>query len=284
MIGIDHGCLSLLADPVCGGSVAALDWQGQPLLRRQCAPGVLGSGCFPLVPFSNRIAGSGFVWAGRRIALPPNHPGNPAEPAMHGLGWRLPWQVADHAAGRLDLVLAVPAGAWPWPFTARQRLVLDDAGASFTLAITNHGATPMPTGLGFHPFFRRDAATRLESRHRGEWQVDAGCLPTTLDERAAAIDWWDGQPVAARRVDTVYTGRDGPLRITWPDAGIGVAITPDPQLAFTTIFVPGDGDFFCVEPVSHITDGLNRADSGIRALAPGARLAVTMRLEPFSLA
>lgn len=284
MIAINHGPFTLLADPATGGSVAALDWHGAPLLRRQVVPGVLGSGCFPLVPFSNRIAGSAFTWAGRRIALPPNHPDNPAEPAMHGLGWRLPWQVADTAPGRLDLVLAVPAGDWPWPFTAQQRFALDDAGATFTLALINHGDTPMPAGLGFHPFFPRDARTRLEGLHRGEWQVDAARLPTTLDERATAIDWWAGRPVAARLVDTVYTGRNGPLRIIWPDAGTGLAIMPDPVLAFTTIYVPGDADYFCAEPVSHITDGFNRPDSGIRALSPGARLAVTMRLEPFRLA
>jgi aldose 1-epimerase len=284
MIQIAHGPFTLIADPAAGGSIAALDWHGLPLLRRQRQPGVLHSGCFPLVPFSNRIAGSRFRWEGQDVALPPNHPDNPAEPAMHGLGWRLPWAVAEQAANRLALTLDVTAGAWPWPFTARQAIVLDDDGAHFSLSLVNNAATAMPAGLGFHPFFPRQPHTRLEARHCGEWQTDAACLPTRLHAHPQPIDWWDGRPVASRAVDTVYTGRAGPLCIHWPEAGIGLAITPDQALPFTTIYVPAGADFFCAEPVSHITDGFNRPGSGIRALAPGAGWTVTMRLAPFSLA
>ena len=286
MIQIAHGPFTLIADPEAGGSIAALDWHGLPLLRRQNRPGVLHSGCFPLVPFSNRIAASRFLWAGKAIELMPNHPDNPREPAMHGLGWRQPWQVVGQGEDHLALALQVPADAWPWAFAARQHFVLDDDGATFSLSLTNHAATPMPAGLGFHPFFPRQAETRLEARHRGEWQVDAACLPTRLIARADAVDWWEGRPVASRLVDTVYTGRVGPLRISWPEAGCGLLITPDPALDFTTIYVPGDADFFCAEPVSHITDAFNRpdADNGLRTLAPGAGWTVSMRLAPFSLA
>jgi aldose 1-epimerase len=84
MIVIESGPFRLAAVPEAGGSVAALDWHGQPLLRRQLGGGVLGSGCFALVPFSNHLRGSRFHWEGQEIFLHPNHPHDPAEPAMAG--------------------------------------------------------------------------------------------------------------------------------------------------------------------------------------------------------
>jgi aldose 1-epimerase len=284
-ISVRAGAFQMRVMPEAGGSLAALTWQGHDLLRPQAAPGVLGSSCFPLVPFSNRIAGSRFAWGGHDVQLPPNHPEHPHEPVLHGLGWLLPWHVGRQTEAAVTLALEVPAGAWPWALGAELDLALTDSEARFTLALVNRSAEPMPAGLGFHPFFPRTPATLFHGLHKGEWQTDAACLPTRLVEAADAHDWWQGRPVASRSVDTVYTGRDGPLTIRWPERGIGLAIVPDDALAFTTVYVPPDQPFFCVEPVSHITDGFNRpaAGSGVRALAPGERWAVSMALTPFTM-
>ena len=285
MISMESGALCLLVDPAAGGSVAALEWQGLPLLRRQTAPGILHSGCFPLVPFSNRIADSMFSFGGRTVTLPANHPSNPDEPAMHGLGWREGWTVTDRQDNRLHLSLTMDAGTWPWAFTAEQSFALDGDTARFTLAITNRADTPMPAGLGFHPYFPRTPLTRLHALHRGEWQVDARRLPTVLDLRPDAIDWWLGQTAASRMVDTVYEQRRGPISILWPEQRLGLTMTPDDDLSCTVVYVPPDGDFLCAEPVSHMTDSLNRPGigTGMRVLAPGARWEVAMRLTPFNM-
>jgi aldose 1-epimerase len=283
MIAIESPAFRLVASPEVGGSIAALDWHGQPLLRAASGSDVLNSACFPLVPFSNRIAGSRFRFGGREVVLKPNHPHAPSEPVLHGFGWQRAWTVTAHQADRLALALDLPAGDWPWPFLAEQLFALNETSATLTLAITNRGETPMPAGLGFHPYFPRTATTRLIARHRGEWQVDAARLPTRLDLRETAIDWWAGQPVASRLVDTVYTGRDGDLVLAWPARGIGLAIAPDDSLPFTTIYVPADAEFVCVEPVSHATNALNRPGEEMRVLAPGARWQVELRLTPFRL-
>lgn len=285
MITIESGPWRLALDPAAGGSVTSLDWHGHPLLRRQLVAGVLNSGCFPLVPFSNRLRHSQFVWRGQKVQLPGNHPENPAEPAMHGLGWRLPWHVVLHGADRIGLAVDVASGDWPWAFRAEQDFRLYGTAAWFDLAITNLADMPMPAGLGFHPFFPCDAATRLQALHRGEWQVDADCLPTSLDRRDHARDWWAGQPVASRSVDTVYTDRSGPITIHWPGNRLGLNINPDDDLPFTTIYVPPGAPFFCAEPVSHSTDAFNRAEpgNGLRVLAPGERWRVSMQLTPFTM-
>ena len=93
------------------------------------------------------------------------------------------------------------------------------------------------------------------------------------------------EAVATRNVDTVYTGREGPLLIEWPDREIGARIEPSPDLGFTTLYVPEREDYFCVEPVSHMTDAFNRHTSvtGARVLAAGEEWSVAMRLEVYAL-
>jgi aldose 1-epimerase len=51
------------------------------------------------------------------------------------------------------------------------------------------------------------------------------------------------------------------------------------------LYTPPAADFFCVEPVSHVTDAVNlaasgRTDTGLRVLAPGETLRAAMTLVP----
>jgi aldose 1-epimerase len=66
-----------------------------------------------------------------------------------------------------------------------------------------------------------------------------------------------------------------------------VVMTAEAPLDFLVVYTPPGRPFFCVEPVSHVTDAFNlaaagRTDTGSRALAPGEtlRAAVTLSLEP----
>ena len=148
------------------------------------------------------------------------------------------------------------------------------------LALTNLSDQPMPAGLGFHPFFARTAATRYRGLHRGEWHNSADCLPETLVLRESPHDWWQGSTVGARSVDTVYVQRDGPLSIDWPDRGLKLVMTPSANLAFTALYTPRGEDWFCVEPVSHMTDAVNRdgEGSGLVWLPPGETLSASLSL------
>lgn len=48
--------------------------------------------CYPLVPFSNRIANGRLIVDGEEFVLAPNWPGQ--RHPMHGDGWARPWWVA----------------------------------------------------------------------------------------------------------------------------------------------------------------------------------------------
>lgn len=275
-ITLDNADLSLAIDPARGGGITRFDWRDQPLmLARPDDPSPLGLACFPLLPWSNRIARGRFEAGGRTVVLPANHPGDPAHPhAIHGLAWQLPWTVAaaptPHAA---ELVIDVAAGVWPWTWRGRQWFGLAADHFVHRFALENRATTPMPAGIGTHPYFPANAHTRLTAFHRGQWQTAADGLPVRLDRGDAARDWWAGAPVQTRHLDTVFTDRVGDMVIAWPDRGLALTIAASPELGHSVVYVPPAADHICVEAVSHMTDAVNRPEdarfTGLRWLAPG---------------
>jgi aldose 1-epimerase len=139
----------------------------------------------------------------------------------------------------------------------------------------------MPAGLGYHPYFPRTDHSYYRALHRGEWLNDDDCLPRLLDLHPEPRDWWDGRAVGTRAVDTVYTSREGPLVIGWPERDMEIEITPSTNLPFTVVYSPRGAEFFCVEPVSHIPDAVNRkeADNGLVWLQPGVTLTVGLHMK-----
>jgi aldose 1-epimerase len=275
------GDYRLVLEPERGGSIARFDWRGEPLLRPSRPGTVLDVACFPLVPFSNRIAHGRFRAGGREIRLSPNLPGRDHPHPLHGFGWLAAWQVVERDATSALLEHRHGEGReWPWSYRARQRFELTPQGLAAAIEVQNLSASAMPAGLGFHPYFPRRADTRYRGLHRGEWRVSADVLPLWLDLRETAIDWWHGAPVGSRSVDTVYVGRVGPLEIAWPDRGIVLTIRPSDELSFTVVYTPADADSFCVEPVSHSIDAVNRAESAAELawLARGETAGASMRL------
>lgn len=275
------GDYRLTVAPSRGGSVLAFTWRGQHLLRETAGSSVLDAACFPLVPYSNRIAGGRFNWLGREVRLKPNCPSvDPVNP-LHGSGWLADWAVVEAKGNTLLLEHVHPGGEWLWAYRARLFYAVSNSGLTARLDLANLSTQPMPGGLGFHPYFPRDDLTRYRGLHRGEWQGDAQGLPICLRQWQCAVDWWGGKPVGSRTIDTVYSGRDGPLEVSWPNRNLTVHLDCSDELALTSVFVPAGKDWFCIEPVTHATDALNRAGAQGGAMAsidPGATFSAEMRL------
>lgn len=245
---------------------------GAPVFADVRGPAPADLACVPLLPFANRIGNARFVVDGRQIALEPAHD----EPhALHGTGWLRVWAVAASGNDWADLRLESAAGdgGWPWAWQGGQRFQLTDSGYRHTISLTNLGDTPMPAGIGLHPWLPRTPATRYCGLHSAEWQPGPDMLPRDFTHVASPIDWWAGAPVASRNVDCCYAERDGSLLIDWPEQGLRMEMVPEAVFGFTQVYVPA-ADYFCVEPISHLPDAVNRSgDTGLLWLAPGESLA-----------
>jgi aldose 1-epimerase len=274
--------MSLTLAPAIGGGVASFTFQGRDLFRPASPEALeagdpLGLGSFPLVPFAGRIAHRCFSFEGHAVTLPPNLGGG-ERTAIHGQGWRGPWRIADHDQDTARLTFDHAAGDWPWDYTAEQTFALEDAALVQRLAVTNTSPDPMPAGLGLHPYFPRDADTRLRA------DVSGVFLAPEESHQPIPPAWdWRGGPAITAFVDHQFQGWSGGARISWPSRGLALTLIAEPTTPFLVVYAPAEQHFFCVEPVSHQLNAVNLspggAGHGMTILEPGGTVFLTTRFE-----
>lgn len=283
-----HGDLELDLRPASGGVITGFRHRGHDLMRPATAayaeagdPGQ--SSCFPLVPFSNRVADASFSFGGQRYALPRNFPPEPH--AIHGQGWQTAWTVLEAGATTARLGFDHAVGATPLTYRAEQTFALDDDGLTIAIGVTNTGDGPMPAGIGLHSYFVRTEGVTLRASPAHVWLADARKLP---EEQVLVPAHWDfagAARVSPLSLDHCFGGWDGKAEIRWPETGVSLRIDADPVFGHVVVYVPPGEDFFCVEPVSHVNDGFNLLargvrGTGVRILAAGDSLSGTIRFRP----
>ncbi len=240
----------------------------------------LALSCFPLLPYSNRIRHGRFRFGGRDIKLPLNFGDHPH--SIHGHGWQAVWRVRARSDRHLRMRYDHTADAWPFAYSTEQIVELDDSGPRFSLRLTNRGSEPMPAGLGLHPYFAGASETRLRADVHQVWLTDAEVMPTDLVDLPARWHLPSGRAIAGLDCDNLFTGWCGTARIDWPAHSVSVRAAP--PLDKLVVYAPPGADFFCVEPVSHVTDAFNLAnqghtDTGIRVLSPDQSLTAEIHFE-----
>lgn len=277
MLRLSHGGDELVVAPVFGGAIVGWTRNGIDVFRHPSPEAVLNGhpgamGCFPLVPYCNRIADRRFVWAGRSHGLAPNFGDHPH--AIHGVGWHRAWSVEAVSAASVTLFLrhdAVGEGAqaWPFAFDAHLTYALSDVGLTIEMAATNRHAAPAPMGLGVHPYFPRPAGAAVTFQASGVWVNRPDAVP---DHHQAVPPAWDhaaGRPVDGPALDNCFTGWSRVAHLP------GLVIEADAIFTNLQVFTPAGADFFCVEPVSHAPDSINR--DGMTTLAQGQTLRGAIR-------
>ena len=269
------GDLRLALRPDLGGAIAGL-WQGMLPVMRSTEPADLqsarSSGCYPLAPYSNRLGYRRFRWAGQDHTTRPNFDANPH--SLHGVAWLRAWQVVSHGATQAELRYLHEGDAdWPFAFELRQRFVLTAGALEVHLALTNLAAQPQPVGLGWHPYFPKRPRSRLHVELSDRWENDASGLPT----RRVAQPGIDGD-VTHLAFDNCFEGWRGPARLR--DEKLSLRLTS--SLPYLVVFTPADKPYYCVEPVSHVSNAIHMSDPaahGLRSLAPKATFDAWMKLE-----
>lgn len=271
------GELTLELLPDLGAAVATLRFQGRDVLRPTAAGATdpFDTAAFALVPYANRIEGGRFRAGGREVRLERNAPGQ-AHP-LHGHAWRRPWRVESVARDRAALSFEHAADSWPWRYAATQTLTLQGASLEVRLTLENRDTTPMPAGLGWHPYFHKGRGALLRAQLEGVWLTDEEQLPSELALGTRFGQWDRGDALARPHlVDHCHTGWGGVAQILLPEERLRLTLTASRPLHWLHIYSPPEKDFFCIEPVSQMPDAVNRPEpaavTGNRLLAPGERL------------
>lgn len=244
--------------------------------------------CYLLAPWSNRIAAARFPFAGRELRLRPDWPDGTA---IHGVVKDRTWTILDRSPVSARLAFESRRHAdlnWPWVFDATARYELDEQSLEVELAITNRSDSPMPAGLGFHPFYMRRLwddrdEVAIRASLPGRYPA-AGMIPTAparADEVTRHLA--AGLPLKPLDLDDVFAGFDPATTITWPASGIRASFTVSPNLNHTVIYSPPAQPHFCLEPVSMVNDGFNllahgQPGTGVTILAPGESRSATMKV------
>lgn len=290
--------LSLEYSAETGGSILSFRYNGQDVFRSHdpttpLAP--LNTASFPLTPYSNRIIGGRLDFGGKVYDVGPRAASDTHQ--LHGDGWLLPWQAVAETPDRVTLELRTPKAAHtPYAYHARQVYRLDNNGLEISMSVTNESGMALPFGLGHHPYFPRNAQTKLTANLPKIWQ-SRNIVPVDVADTPAAWDFSKGLTLGDDRfgppaqgvegrdlLDHCFTGWDGTARIDWPDRNLALTITADPVFAQFVIYIPAEKPFFCAEAVTNINDGFNLAtrgvaDTGMVVLQQGETLSGNVRFD-----
>jgi aldose 1-epimerase len=179
------------------------------------------------------------------------------------------------------LVFDHEAEAWPWSYRAEQHFELSDGGLSLRLSLRNLSDTPMPAGLGWHPYFRSgDASIRADVREI--WPNGADMIPRDPAPLGPDNDLRQARPVARLELDNAFRVGGRPSEVQWRREGLRISLAASPELGHLVVFTPANQDYFCMEPVSHAPNAVNSdlpaEVTGMRWLRRGETLAATIRL------
>jgi aldose 1-epimerase len=286
MLTLTSGASSIVVAPEYGAGLTG--WLlGRTALLRRALPEASADGdshamgLFPLLPYGNRIGGARFIWQGQEYQLAHNFGDHPH--SIHGLGWQRAWTVvrAGQGAGTLTLDHR-PDLSWPFAFQAEVTYGLSGSGLTVAMRLTNRHGADAPAGLGVHPFFPKAHDPALRFNATGAWENGADALPSRNGKMPPGWQHKAARPVSQSRLDNCFTGWDGVAVI---QAGPGsLRIEASAVFRQLQVFTPHWADFFCVEPVSHIPDAVNRPglppEQAMHVLAPDETLSGTIRLSP----
>ncbi|MDO1527604.1 aldose 1-epimerase [Fulvimonas sp. R45] len=284
MLHLTHGRLRARILPEAGGALTGFDYRKGadrvPLMRpfepsatfRGKEPDPNQLACYPLLPWSNRIAHGGFVVDGRRVTLEANRDDDPYP--IHGSGWQRAWQVLSCNGREARLVLDERAKD-AYAYRANLHYLLHADALEVMLEVTNTGEHTLPFGLGLHPFFPRHRDTTLRAPAARVWLNDGRSpLPVECVDVPPAWNFDNARPLPDG-LNHGFHAWSGDAVIGWPAHGLRLQVAADVD-AFV-LYTPAGEDFFCFEPVDHAINAVHlpggAAANGMTLLAPRSGLA-----------
>ena len=245
------------------------------------------SGTPILFPFPGRIEGALFAWDGRTYELEAGDGrGNAIHGFVHTRGWRVIEQTQSRVVGQFHAGRDDPSllARWPADFRLTATYTLDENRLRMQYVIDNPGDTPLPCGLGTHPYFRvplggDDAAACVVKLPMSErWEL-VDLLPTgrrlPLEQPGKFLA---GQPFGALTLDDVFSG----LKFSggWcessihdPASGATVTVACDTAFRECVVYTPPHRQAICIEPYTCVPGAMSLTprgiDAGLRILPPG---------------
>ena len=278
LLAVADGPIRVELLPTVGARLHRLRAFGHDLLRTPDDPAEhrrdpFRWGAYVMAPWCNRIAARPTDVNGATVSVPSNFPDGTA---IHGQVYAAPWDVEG------DGSLSIKRGGdgWPWPYRCELRVTIANSALTIDQSLTNLADSPMPAGLGLHPWFRRPLDLGI--------QADA-VLPSNLDPDAsvqAVGGSWDLRRMGHVPDDidaTWLAPRDPAVELRWPDIGVGATMRVRSGAGVCIVVAsPTALDAVAIEPQTHAPHGLRRFLSGepggLHLVQPGGTMRLTTEL------
>lgn len=208
-----------------------------------------------LFPSPGRLRDDRWARDGRSGTLP-----------QHGFARTSPWALLGTLEGAVASAALrlehVADERWPWTATFDLTITLRGAVLRLDQRISNQGPTPMPFGVGFHPYFAvadaEKAAARVPTSATRAFDnvvKQEISLPPRLDFTAFEVDLH------------LLDHRSSRCALTLP--GRTITLTGSAEFSRWVFWTLRGRDFVCIEPWTSPADALNSGE-GLVTLPPNA--------------
>lgn len=213
-------------------------------------------GGFVMAPWCNRIMPGPMRVDGRTVDLPVNFDDGTA---IHGQVYAAQWV----RTGDASMAIEREGDGWPWRYRVEMDVMVNGLDVSIVQRLRNLADTPMPAGIGLHPWFPGHVRVAVHSGLVYALNTDSSARPVPVE---GDLDLRHGTEMAVG-VDAAWPDpTDPPVELWWPEAGLhAVMRAPFPTLHIVAAYSPERGSI-AVEPETHAPQGLRRLVNG----EPGA--------------
>ena len=273
-----------------------------------------------LLPYANRIRGTlspdgksiTANVAGQTVTLPANWSGNvpgAEKHSIHGLMRRSKFEHVIQRNGPNDSAVNATLhagdfdGHWLSDTDVEVETTLSHEAFEMTVTAKNVGTTPLPIGIGWHPYFLLPSGNREQVRLHLPSQLravmnnydDSFTTGRRVPVKGTAYDFSapGGVALGTQYLDDNYSnleyGRDktSVSEIIDPAAKYGLRLTTlSPHITSIQVYAPPKKNFVAIEPQFNLPDPYNKdwgnVDTGMVTLEPGQSTTWRVRLELFT--
>lgn len=223
-----------------------------------------------LFPYPNRLEDGRYTFEGQHYQWPINLPETNNQ--LHGMLFNAPFEVVESTAGDDEAVIVLvhhydgSEPYYPFPFEFQVTYTLTNSTLTTTFQIRNTGATTLPFGLGWHPYFQIDGEGIADYTFRAE-QLEA--IP--LSDRSLPLG--KREPVkdptfrlSEHVLDHAFQlkGQTRTYQLS-THKGLKLNFEVSEVLDYLQLFTPPGGETIAIEPMSCNVNAFNNQE-GIRTL------------------